>query len=115
MSLVRVSLVAIMVFVLGGFLAGILFLVALFSQRHAFAIAAEIALIGSLLGNSVIWGLRTYVLFNSGSWTTLIGNPASREEQPAKFAAWLALYGLATAAPGIAAGFLTWTMLAPKS
>jgi len=112
MNLVRVFLVASTVSVLGVILAGVLFLAALFSHRREFATAAVIALIASLVGNATIAGWRAYVLFTSGSWTTLDGRRASREEQPTKFATWLTLHGLFAAVWSAAAGFLTWTMLA---
>jgi hypothetical protein len=114
MNLVRVYLAASTVSLLGLILAGALFLGALFSQRHELATAGEIALIASISGNAMLCGWRSYVLFKSGSWTTLDGRRTSREEQPTKFATWLTLHLVFAAVWSAAASFLAWTMLAPK-
>jgi hypothetical protein len=99
---------------LGLLLAGALFLGALFSHRHVLVTAALIALITSLLANAATEGWRAYALFSTGRWTKLNGSPASRNDQPSHFWAWLSLHAVVAAVWCSVAGYLTWSVFASK-
>jgi hypothetical protein len=107
-SLLRIRVAAALASGLGVPFAGILFLSALFSHSHLLGTAALVALALSLLGFAVIQGWQAYLLFETGSWTTLGGQPTSRTEQPARFVTWVALHGLFATTHCVVATFIVW-------
>ncbi|HEX3919169.1 MAG TPA: hypothetical protein VHW60_17670 [Caulobacteraceae bacterium] len=109
LSVLRVRVVAGLSIGLGGMLAGVLLLTALFSHIHLFRRAGLVALAISLVGSAVVQGCGAYGLLETKSWTKLGGQLASRREQPAWFAAWVTIHGFLALTSGTGAALLIGT------
>jgi hypothetical protein len=112
-AVLRVWLAAVGVGLLGGLLAGVLFLAGLFSQRPMLFTAALIALIASLLGFAAVGACRAWLLSHLGVWTGLNGKRFSRAERPGWFKALLATHIIIAAVWAGVASFLTWVLVSP--
>jgi hypothetical protein len=89
---------------------GVLALAAIFSHQAVLGTAALIALITCGAANSVIEGWRAHFLWQSGAWAGLHGERRSRDQQPARFAMYLALHTLLAAIWMGVSGYLAWTL-----
>lgn len=110
-SFLRIRVAAGLASGLGFLFAVVLFLTALFSHNRLFGTAALVALAASQVGLAVTWGSRTYLLFETGSWTTLGGRSTSRSEAPGRFVIWVTLHGLFVAIYSALAAFVLWVAI----
>jgi hypothetical protein len=91
-TLLRIRLIAGNVAALAVLLSLALGLGAVVLHLQALFTIALVALAASMLANAFLEGWRAYVLFNSGSWSSLDGRPVSRAQQPSKFKLWVTLH-----------------------
>ena len=110
----RLRLAASALVVLGGVLAGILFLAALFSSQTILARAAMVALSISLLGCAAFQAWGAWALWRSGYWRGLNGERISRDQQPRRFKVWLTTHILLSFVYLAPAAFLTWAALSSR-
>ena len=110
----RLRLAASALLVLGGVLAGILFLAALFSSQTNLARAAMVALSMSLLGGAASQALGAWALWRSGYWRGLNGERISRDQQPGRFRVWLTMHILLSFVHLAPAACLTWIAFASR-
>jgi hypothetical protein len=112
--LVRLQMAASASVVLGGVLAGILFLAALFSRQPILGRAAVVALSVSIFGLALAQAWRVWWLRRSGSWRGLSGERISRDQQPRQFRVWLTTHLLLVAIHLAWAALLMWIAFASR-
>jgi hypothetical protein len=107
---VRVNVLVVIVGVIGGILAGALFLAGLFSRHHGFFNAGEVALVASMLSFATTRSWQTYMFYRAKTWTMLDARVATRPKQPRRFAIWLTSHGVLASVWWLVAVFLIWSL-----
>lgn len=91
--------------------AGVLALAAAFSHQAILGTVALGALVIGGFANGVIEMWRGYFLLRTGAWTGLGGQRLTRQQQPARFAIWIALHMLFAVVWIGVSGYLTGTLV----